>query len=128
MVLCYYRELHGFGQPKFAYGGLVLGSSQITLLLQLPLKTMWHTLYGIWRWSVYFQNPLIVVKAVTVTNALVVSTIPIDNFSVASVIRDLLETDWLADKTKVTEAWLYPILTVIVDYILKKSSLILRDN
>ncbi len=43
MVLCYYRELHGFGQPKFAkfaYGGLVLGSSQITLLLQLPLKTM----------------------------------------------------------------------------------------
>jgi len=29
---------HGFGQAKFACRGLVLGSSQFTLLPQLPLK------------------------------------------------------------------------------------------
>jgi len=28
-----------FGQAKFAYGGLVLGSGQFTLQPQLPLKT-----------------------------------------------------------------------------------------
>jgi len=31
---------HGFGQAKFDYGGSILGSSQFTLLPQLPLKTM----------------------------------------------------------------------------------------
>jgi hypothetical protein len=31
---------HGFGQAKFAYGGSILGSSQFTLLPQLPLKMM----------------------------------------------------------------------------------------
>jgi len=31
---------HGFGQAKFAYGGLILGSSQFTLLPKLPLKMM----------------------------------------------------------------------------------------
>jgi len=30
---------HGFGQAKFADGGLILGSSQFTLLPLLPLKT-----------------------------------------------------------------------------------------
>jgi len=30
----------GFVQAKFAYGGWILGSSQFTLLPQLPLKTM----------------------------------------------------------------------------------------
>jgi len=35
-----YRAFQGFGQAKFAYGGSVLGSSQFTLLPQLPLKTM----------------------------------------------------------------------------------------
>jgi len=35
-----YREFHRFGQVKFAYGGLILGLSQFTLLLQLPLKMM----------------------------------------------------------------------------------------
>jgi len=34
------RVFHGFGQAKFAYGGSILGSSQFTLLPQLPLKTM----------------------------------------------------------------------------------------
>jgi hypothetical protein len=34
-----YRVYHGFGKAKFAYGGLILGSSQFTLLPQLPLKT-----------------------------------------------------------------------------------------
>jgi hypothetical protein len=34
----FYRAFHVFGQAKFAYGGLVLGSSQFTLLPQLPLK------------------------------------------------------------------------------------------
>jgi len=31
---------HGFGQAKFAYGGSILGSSQFTLLPQLPVKAM----------------------------------------------------------------------------------------
>jgi len=30
----------GFGQAKFAYGGLILGSSHFTLLPKLPLKMM----------------------------------------------------------------------------------------
>jgi len=33
-------QIHRLGQAKFAYGGLVLGSSQFTILPQLPLKTM----------------------------------------------------------------------------------------
>jgi len=37
VVMCY-TEFHGFGQAKFAYGGLILGSSHFTLLHQLPLK------------------------------------------------------------------------------------------
>jgi len=40
MTSQFYRAFHGFGQAKFAYGGLVLGSSQFSLLPQLPLKTM----------------------------------------------------------------------------------------
>jgi len=32
-------KLHGFGQAKFSYGGSILGSTQIALLSQLPLKT-----------------------------------------------------------------------------------------
>jgi len=35
-----YRAVHIFGQAKFAYGGLVSGSSQFALLPQLPLKMM----------------------------------------------------------------------------------------
>jgi len=35
-----YRAFHGIGRAKFAYGGLILGSRQFTLLPQLPLKTM----------------------------------------------------------------------------------------
>jgi len=35
-----YRVFHGFGQAKFAYGGLILGSSQFTLLPKLPLRMM----------------------------------------------------------------------------------------
>ncbi len=31
---------HGFGKAKLAYGGSILGSSQFTLLPQLPLITM----------------------------------------------------------------------------------------
>jgi len=31
---------YGFGQAKFTYGGLVLGSNHFTLLPQLPRKTM----------------------------------------------------------------------------------------
>jgi hypothetical protein len=31
---------HGFGQAKIANGGSILGSSQLTLLAQLPLKTV----------------------------------------------------------------------------------------
>jgi len=34
------RVFHGFWQTKFAYDGSILGSSQFTLLPQLPLKTM----------------------------------------------------------------------------------------
>ncbi len=33
-----YFFLHGFGQAKFAYGGYILGSSQLTQLHQQPLK------------------------------------------------------------------------------------------
>jgi len=33
------RAFHGFGQAKFAYGGLTLGLSQFTLLPKLPLTT-----------------------------------------------------------------------------------------
>jgi len=36
----FYKVFHGLGQAKFAYGGLILGSSQFTLLSQLPLKKM----------------------------------------------------------------------------------------
>ncbi len=32
--------MHRIGQAKFAYGGLILGSRQFTLLRQLPLKTI----------------------------------------------------------------------------------------
>ncbi len=35
----YYRAFHVFGQAKFAYGCLILGSSLFTLLPQQPLKT-----------------------------------------------------------------------------------------
>jgi hypothetical protein len=35
-----YRVFHGFGQAKFPGGGSVLGSSQLSLLLQLPPKIM----------------------------------------------------------------------------------------
>jgi len=35
-----YRAFYGFGQAKFSYVGSILGSSQITLLPQLPLKAM----------------------------------------------------------------------------------------
>ncbi len=35
-----YRVFHGFGQPKFPDGGLFLGSSQFSVLLQLPQKMM----------------------------------------------------------------------------------------
>ncbi len=34
----YYRVLHGFGQAKVAYGGLVLSSIPFPLLPQLPPK------------------------------------------------------------------------------------------
>jgi len=30
--------IHGFGQYKFAFGGSILGLSQLTQLPQLPLK------------------------------------------------------------------------------------------
>jgi len=33
-----YRAFHEFGQAKFPNGGLVLGSSQFSILLQLPQK------------------------------------------------------------------------------------------
>ncbi len=35
-----FKAFHVFGKAKFAYGGSILGSSQFTLLLQLPLKTI----------------------------------------------------------------------------------------
>jgi len=35
-----YRAFHGFGQAKFADGSSVLGSSQFSILPQLPQKTM----------------------------------------------------------------------------------------
>ena len=40
-VHCKYDKVfHGFGQAKFAYGCLVLGSSQLSLLPLLPQKTI----------------------------------------------------------------------------------------
>ncbi len=35
-----YRAFNRFGKAKFPDGGLVLGSSQFSILPQLPLKTM----------------------------------------------------------------------------------------
>jgi len=35
-----YRAFRRFGQAKFAYGGLLLGSSQFSILPQLPQKMM----------------------------------------------------------------------------------------
>jgi len=35
-----YRAFHQFGQAKFPDGGSILGSSQFTILPQLPLKTI----------------------------------------------------------------------------------------
>jgi len=40
-VFQYYRAFQGFGQAKFAYGGSILGSSQVHTA-QLPLKTLVH--------------------------------------------------------------------------------------
>jgi len=37
--ISFYRAFHRFEQALFAYGGIVLGLSQFTLLPQLPLKT-----------------------------------------------------------------------------------------
>jgi hypothetical protein len=39
-ILKLYREFHGFGQAKFAYGGSILGLGQFKILSQLPLKLM----------------------------------------------------------------------------------------
>jgi len=39
-VILYYRAFHRFGQAKFPDGGSVLGSSQFSVLPQLPPKTM----------------------------------------------------------------------------------------
>ena len=36
----YYSAYHGFGQAKIPNGGLILGSSQFSLLPQLPQKMM----------------------------------------------------------------------------------------
>jgi hypothetical protein len=36
----FYKAFHRFWQAKFLDGGFVLGSSQFTLLPQLPLKMM----------------------------------------------------------------------------------------
>jgi len=35
-----YRAFNGFGQAKFPDGGSILGSSQFSILPQLPPKTM----------------------------------------------------------------------------------------
>jgi len=34
-----YKAFHGFGQVEFAYDGSILGSSQLSILFQPPLKT-----------------------------------------------------------------------------------------
>jgi hypothetical protein len=34
-----YIEFHGFGQAKFAYGGLVLGTSQFTAIAHDPITS-----------------------------------------------------------------------------------------
>jgi len=34
----FYRAFHGFGQAKLPNGGSVLGSSQFSVILQLPSK------------------------------------------------------------------------------------------
>jgi hypothetical protein len=39
-VILYHRAFHRFGQGKFPDGGSVLGSSQFSVLPQLPPKTM----------------------------------------------------------------------------------------
>jgi len=39
-VLIWYRAFHGFGQAKFPDGGSVSGSSQLSILPQLPPKIM----------------------------------------------------------------------------------------
>jgi len=39
-VIKYYRAFHGFGQAKFTHGGSVLGSSQFSILPQLPPKML----------------------------------------------------------------------------------------
>jgi len=36
----FYRAFHRFGQAKFPDGGLVLGSSQFSILPQLPQKIL----------------------------------------------------------------------------------------
>ncbi len=51
------RVFHGFGQTKFACGGSVLGSSQFTLLSQLPLKTMLSL-----KWSKWTKNKQMLIK------------------------------------------------------------------
>jgi len=38
VTLYFYRVFHGFGQAKFPHGILVLGSTQFSLVPQLPQK------------------------------------------------------------------------------------------
>jgi len=48
-VMVTYRVFHRFGQAAFTYGSSVLGSSQFSVLLQLPLKmrdTLCRTKYS----------------------------------------------------------------------------------
>jgi len=48
----YYGVFHKFGQAKFPDGGSVLGSSQFSVLTQLPLKTMLSLKEGKIDWKI----------------------------------------------------------------------------
>jgi hypothetical protein len=43
--------IHEFGHAKFGYGGLVLGSSQFSILPQLPQKWHWNQKWSKFTWK-----------------------------------------------------------------------------
>jgi len=52
-----YRVFHGFGQAKFADGGSILGSSQLSLLSELTLKMTLDSKVAKIDWKIIILHP-----------------------------------------------------------------------
>ncbi len=80
---------HGFGQAKFASGGLILGSSQFTLLPQLPLKTMLSLS------SVYYHYINNIHKSISQTLLRYYVEKILARFKLASILKTQKNTFWV---------------------------------